>query len=549
MFRMVTSLMIAAIAAFASVETPAEADAMLAQLSKIRLDKKQIYSVRDITLTRDALSISLNRGALAFTEAIDGKVTGAVFLGNGDILAIPPTAGEKQQLYRYTKSALLNEHFETAIFRFTDGSFDEILKQYRTHAEEPVDAEVTNNLLRWEAEIQRRAAFLNGRLIEDLLGNPGKPFFLAQIEASNLGWFDAIYDERRAEEVFIQQSTTFLPEPLVWASFNKRSEARDPEAFAHEDKSTYEVIAVNDAGTSLRLKARVGGERVLQLPPSSARVLEVAVEDGPLVPFIHSGDHLTAVLPEPTRSGAEIRLRVTYAAEDTASRIRYAGRTNGIAPASYRDHWIIEGFAGLGLSASDPQWLSHARNQLLERSPEGGTYESRGPIHMGLRMAQPRTTPGYAAALRNKSGWVMLMLRNMMQTTPESTAFTDFVEELRSQFAAKSISTYDFKALAEKHLRKPLDWFFDAWVFGTGIPAYTLDHKIEPANGGFVISGSITQSGVPDAFEMPVPLYADETLLGMVTVSVDGGDFRFTMRSRPQQIHIDPKGTILSSGS
>src|SRR5689334_16845234 len=119
MFRMVTSLMIAAFAALASMKAPAEADAMLAQLSKIRLDKKQIYSVRDITLTRDVLSISLNRGAIVFTEALDGKVTGAVFVGNGDVLAIPSDAGEKQQLFRYTKSALLNEHFETAVFRFT----------------------------------------------------------------------------------------------------------------------------------------------------------------------------------------------------------------------------------------------------------------------------------------------------------------------------------------------------------------------------------------------------------------------------------------------
>src|SRR6185436_8766092 len=133
--------MAAASAAFAGVQAPAEADAMLAQLSKIRLDKKQIYSVRNINLTRDVLSISLNRGALAFTEALDGRVTGAVFLGNGDILAIPPNPAEKQQLFRYTKSALLNEHFETAVFRFTDSTYDEILKQYRTHAEEPVDAE------------------------------------------------------------------------------------------------------------------------------------------------------------------------------------------------------------------------------------------------------------------------------------------------------------------------------------------------------------------------------------------------------------------------
>jgi hypothetical protein len=64
------------------------------------------------------------------------------------------------------------------------------------------------------------------------------------------------------------------------------------------------------------------------------------------------------------------------------------------------------------------------------------------------------------------------------------------------------------------------------------------------------LSGNISaspesQSGVPDTFEMPVPLYADETLLGLVNVSVDGGEFRFTSRTRPQQLHIDPKNTIL----
>lgn len=519
---------------------------MLTQLSKIRLDKKQIYSVRDITLTRDVLSISLNRGTLAFTEAIDGKVTGAVFLGNGDILAIPPNAAEKQQLFRHTKSALLNEHFETAIFRFTDGTLDEILKQYRTHAEEPVDADTTSNLLRWEAEVQRRAAFLNDRLLEDLLGNSGRPFFLAQIEATQLGWFDAIYDDRRTEEVFVQQSTNLSPQPLVWASFNKRSEVLDPVAFAHEDKSIIRVLSVTGDGTSLRLKFHADGERVLQLPPSTARVTEIAL-DGKALLFLQNGDHLSAVLPEPSRSGVEITLRISYADEDSAPRVRMSMATNGVAPATYRDQWIIAGLTGYAATTSDSQWLNQARSQLLEQSPEGGTYESRGPVSIGLRMTQPGTTPGYAAALRNKSTWIMHMLRNIMQASRAETTFGEFVEDIRLQFDAKPISTYDFKALAEKHAGKTLDWFFDSWVFGTGIPAYKLDYKIDPGPGGFVISGSISQSGVPDTFEMPVPLYADEALLGTVQVSVDGGDFRFTTRGRPQQVRIDPKGTILTN--
>jgi hypothetical protein len=68
---------------------------------------------------------------------------------------------------------------------------------------------------------------------------------------------------------------------------------------------------------------------------------------------------------------------------------------------------------------------------------------------------------------------------------------------------------------------------------------------VEAAANGFVISGEITQSGVPESFEMQVPVYADDMLLGNVMVSNDSGEFRFTSRTMPQQILLDPKRTIL----
>ena len=142
--------------------------------------------------------------------------------------------------------------------------------------------------------------------------------------------------------------------------------------------------------------------------------------------------------------------------------------------------------------------------------------------------------------------WVMHMLKNVLQANKGESAFSGLIEDLRAQFRGKTISTYDFKRLAEKHAGQSLDWFFDDWVFGTGIPEYKLDHKVDPGAGGFVVTGNITQSGVPDVFEMPVPLYADDVLLGNVKVDSDGGEFRFTARSRPQQVRLDPKGTILT---
>jgi aminopeptidase N len=161
-------------------------------------------------------------------------------------------------------------------------------------------------------------------------------------------------------------------------------------------------------------------------------------------------------------------------------------------------------------------------------------------------MAQLDSSAAAWAAYRGKSVWVVHMLRHVLQRDGAPTALAALIDELVSEFQTKPISTFDFKKIAEKHAGKSLDWFFDNWVFGTGVPAYSLDFKVETATGGFAITGKITQSGVPDSFEMPVPLYADDRFLGNVTVSDSGGEFRFVTRTRPQQVLLDPQKTILS---
>src|SRR5687767_15945967 len=131
------------------------------------------------------------------------------------------------------------------------------------------------------------------------------------------------------------------------------------------------------------------------------------------------------------------------------------------------------------------------------------------------------------------------MLRMLIRRGEDDTPFTGFVLDFQEQFSGKIISTSEFQQLVEKHAGKELDWFFEQWVLGTGIPTYRVDYKIEPAAGSFVVEGSISQSGVPENFTMPVPLYADETLLGRVTVSSDEGSFRFTVKNRPKEIRVD----------
>ena len=539
---MLVSFMVAAVPLAVAAQ---DVESTVAQLFKIGLDRSQVYSVRDITINRDVFSISLNRGTLAFTEAVDGRVTGAVFIGSGDILAIPPDPIERRQLFRYTKTALLSEHFETAVFRFTDGTEEQILKQHRTHATDNPDATDVDQILRWEAEIQRRGSFLNGRILADLIGNRTRPFFLAQIEGARLGWFDAIYDERRVEEVMVQQNR----EPggsVVWMSFNKRAESRDHEAVAHEDKTIFDITSVNDDATQIRLRLRTEGERLVELPISSTNLIRVALENGTLLPFLPGRDQVAVVLPTPSRPDEQVTLHMEYGPERGAVRPVRLSTAGAIRPASYRDEWIVQGLGAYASMSSNPNMLSQARDELLAESPDGGAYESVGPLWIGFRAMQPEHTPASLAAFRGKSLWVMHMLRSLLQRDRAEPVFAMLVEEMFAEFAMKPISTFDVKRLAEKHAGKTLGWFFDDWVFGTGVPSYTLSSTIDSSPNGFVISGSISQSGVPDAFEMTVPVYADDRLLGNVMVSSSGGDFRFVTRSKPQQILVDPQKTILT---
>ena len=84
-------------------------------------------------------------------------------------------------------------------------------------------------------------------------------------------------------------------------------------------------------------------------------------------------------------------------------------------------------------------------------------------------------------------------------------------------------------------------------MFGTGIPVYSLDYKIEPSGSGFVIDGTVKQSGVPDGFTMPVPIFADDEFLGRVQVGDGEGEFRFRVSKKPERVLIDPFATVLAS--
>lgn len=116
----------------ASENAPKPAEALYLQLGQVGLDPSRVYQVRDASLDRPSIHISLEDGTIAFTQDVFGKITGAFFEGEGEILLIPPNEVERKSMSLFTGMAILEERFATAYFRFNDDVMTELRPDLRS---------------------------------------------------------------------------------------------------------------------------------------------------------------------------------------------------------------------------------------------------------------------------------------------------------------------------------------------------------------------------------------------------------------------------------
>lgn len=248
-----------------------------------------------------------------------------------------------------------------------------------------------------------------------------------------------------------------------------------------------------------------------------------------------------------------------------------------VAWRSYRDQWLSEGFAeysgvlytGIRESADARTDLVNDMRRSLREPPRTTTGFGKGrlvdvgPIILGHRLSTSKTGGAYQTLIYNKGALVLRMLHFLM-SDPSSgddkaffTMMSDFVERHRDGVA----STDDFRVVANEHFAKTsiaqrfklqdLNWFFSQWVYQTGLPSYKIEYRIQDsANGGVVLSGNITQEGVPDKWLMPLPLVLNfgENKWASLVVVVRGPKtpFEIKLPARPKKVELDPAHWILS---
>lgn len=245
---------------------------------------------------------------------------------------------------------------------------------------------------------------------------------------------------------------------------------------------------------------------------------------------------------------------------------------NVVAPASYRDNWIVEGMADYQSLMYDQEkkrskpalqnWLLQYRDALMAKNPgTGRPVGEAGPLDFGYRLNSSNSPDAYRVIIYEKGAWVLHMLRMMLQERRARNPDARFEQLLRNvliHYRHKTFSTHDFENEVERLMTpsmdlensRSMDWFFDQWVRQTGIPEYSIDYTLQPHRYDVLIVGNLRQSGVSGSFTERVPIYGvapqgRKVFLGSVVTTGPSTSFRLAMSVRPVKLLIDPEHTIL----
>src|SRR5437762_171274 len=285
--------------------------ALYRKLRSVRLDSSRIYQVRDAEFDLEDMHFALKEGTIGFLEPVAGHVTGAIFVGDGEVLLVPTDQGERASLALFTNAAAMEENFQTAYLRFFDEHLEKELEAYLRPADNAAAfsaqwAPIVKNLADTDA-LQLLASFTN---LET--ANETGRFLHARVSSRQRGTFDLIFNTNAPEQINAGQVSytgrgTFYDS---WLSFVMRSKRQPPEAAEHSRQESLAIpkfkINVNvhppeslDAVAQLSLTAKKAGLRTVIFELS--RYLKVA--------SITSGDKALEFIQNEALAGTELARR------------------------------------------------------------------------------------------------------------------------------------------------------------------------------------------------------------------------------------------------
>ncbi|MGH9648953.1 MAG: hypothetical protein ACRD3I_00600, partial [Terriglobales bacterium] len=323
------------------------ATALYRQLRSVGLDPERVYNVREAALNRSGVHLSFDEGTIAFTRSVEGRITGAFFEGEGEILLIPYDRAERGSLALHTGSPVLTEKFSSAYLRFNDSTYEEMLPALRR------EDDAAEFLARWDAAATSLADADALRLLLGFMNAPPQTapgdtgseppgrMLHVRLSGERLGTFDVRVDSLFSEDVAVTQAVydEGLLYTNIWTSFSSRMRTRAGQNrnldTAYAPEQSVRITAYNirahvtppedlEAEATLTLEVGEAGRRALFFELSRHLQLRSVTADGEALEFIQNpalqggelsrrgNDFLAVVFPKPLEPGRPVHLRFTY---------------------------------------------------------------------------------------------------------------------------------------------------------------------------------------------------------------------------------------------
>lgn len=317
----------------------ANSDGVYQQLRNIQLSGEAV-SVSNVTLHRDAGTFHLRSGTVCFLPPVQGKVTGAVFAGEGNFVLDPPIAVERHHLRLLTKDSEFSEVFSQMALRFTDSTYDEIKK-----AAGPASGSCDASILRDSQNAMRKKMHYNleGRLLADVLSSEPGGLFIAFVHGKHYQDKEVFAIDPHGAPALIMpvapeevEFLTYDDDKLgVWSAFHLAGEYKNHIARGSQENAsiriehqtldtTIEKNANLIGKATSTVVSRANGVRVIPLNLfGTLRVQSVMTDSGQPLSFIQEDKKddpdFYVILPKALAAGETITITTTYSGKDAVS--------------------------------------------------------------------------------------------------------------------------------------------------------------------------------------------------------------------------------------
>ncbi|MGC2449572.1 MAG: M1 family aminopeptidase, partial [Candidatus Sulfotelmatobacter sp.] len=290
----------------------------------------EAVSVTNLELKRDAGTFHLRSGTVCFVAPVAGRVTGAVFTGDGNFVLTPP-ASEAPMLKLLTKENEFSENFSQMVLRFTDSTYDDI-KRGGSVVSSGCDAGPLKDSQHTTRHKLKQN--LESRILEDLLSPEPGGLFVAFIHGKRYNGQELYTIDPHENRDQVDFSTYDENKYGDWASFpmsgerlgeRKKGAVGQPIRIQHQQiEATIEKSANLIGKTQTTFTANLNGLRVVPFDLfRTLRVRRVTTVDGQPLSFIQEDKNddaeFAVILPKALAAGDQFSVITEYEGKEAVT--------------------------------------------------------------------------------------------------------------------------------------------------------------------------------------------------------------------------------------